>query len=45
MGINIIRTKLKSVGSLLKFFIDSDMDDDLNFADVRKKAFELICAD
>ncbi|KGJ88406.1 hypothetical protein [Colwellia psychrerythraea] len=28
--VNIVRTKLKSAGSLLKFFIDTDMDDDLN---------------
>ena len=43
--VNIVRTKLKSAGSLLKYFIDTDMDDDLSFGDVRKKAFELIPAD
>jgi len=43
--VNIVRTKLKSAGSLLKYFIDADMDDDLSFGDVRKKAFELIPAD
>ncbi|MDG1751499.1 MAG: DUF4158 domain-containing protein, partial [Thalassotalea sp.] len=43
--VNIVRTKLKSAGSLLKYFIDTDMDDDLTFGDVRKKAFELIPAD
>jgi TnpA family transposase len=43
--VNIIRTKLKSVGSLLKYFIDTDMDDNLSFGDVRKKAFDLIPAD
>jgi hypothetical protein len=45
MGINIARTKLKSAGSLLKSFIDTDMDDYLNFGDVRKKSFELIPGD
>ncbi|MCP4058694.1 MAG: Tn3 family transposase, partial [Pseudoalteromonas sp.] len=43
--VTIVRTKLKSAGSLLKYFIDTDMDDDLSFGDVRKKAFELIPAD
>ena len=43
--VNIVRTKLKSAGSLLKYFIDAEMDDDLSFGDVRKKAFELIPAD
>jgi TnpA family transposase len=43
--VNIVRTKLKSAGSLLKYFIDTDMDDNLRFGDVRKKAFELIPAD
>jgi len=43
--VTIVRTKLKSVGSLLKYFIDTDMDDSLSFGDVRKKAFELIPAD
>ncbi len=43
--VNIVRTKLKSAGSLLKYFIDTDMDDNLSFGDVRKKAFELIPAD
>lgn len=43
--VNIVRTKLKSAGSLLKYFIDADMDDNLRFGDVRKKAFELIPAD
>lgn len=43
--VNIVRTKLKSAGSLLKYFIDTDMDDDLSFGDVRKKAFKLIPAD
>jgi len=43
--VNVVRTKLKSAGSLLKYFIDTDMDDDLSFGDVRKKAFELIPAD
>lgn len=42
--VNIVRTKLKSAGSLLKYFIDTDMDDNLSFGDVRKKAFELIPA-
>ena len=43
--VTIVRTKLKSAGSLLKYFIDTDMDDNLSFGDVRKKAFELIPAD
>ena len=43
--VNIVRTKLRSAGSLLKYFIDADMDDDLSFGDVRKKAFKLIPAD
>ncbi|MCP4988990.1 MAG: DUF4158 domain-containing protein [Colwellia sp.] len=43
--VNVVRTKLKSAGSLLKYFIDADMGDDLSFGDVRKKAFELIPAD
>nr|WP_286203500.1 DUF4158 domain-containing protein [Pseudoalteromonas sp. NBT06-2] len=43
--VNVVRTKLKSAGSLLKYFIDTDMDDDLSFGDVRKKAFKLIPAD
>lgn len=43
--VTIVRTKLKSAGSLLKYFIDTDMDDVLSFGDVRKKAFELIPAD
>jgi hypothetical protein len=42
--VNIVRTKLKSAGSLLKYFIDTDMDDNLSFGDVRKKAFKLIPA-
>ncbi|MFT5759220.1 MAG: hypothetical protein ACI9LM_003977 [Alteromonadaceae bacterium] len=45
MGINIVRTQSKSEGSLLKSFLDTDMDDYLNFGDVRKKSFELIPAD
>lgn len=43
--VTIVRTKLKSAGSLLKYFIDKDMDDNLSFGDVRKKAFELIPAE
>ncbi len=43
--VTIVRTKLKSAGSLLKYFIDADMDDNLSFGDVRKKAFELIPAE
>jgi TnpA family transposase len=43
--VNVVRTKLKSAGSLLKYFIDTDIDDDLSFGDVRKKAFKLIPAD
>jgi len=43
--VTIVRTKLKSAGSLLKYFIDTDMDDNLSFGDVRKKAFKLIPAD
>lgn len=43
--VTIVRTKLKSAGSLLKYFIDADMDDSLSFGDVRKKAFELIPAE
>ncbi len=43
--VNIVRTKLKSAGSLLKYFIDSDIDDDLIFGDVRKKAFKLLPAE
>ena len=43
--VTIVRTKLKSAGSLLKYFIDTDMEDNLSFGDVRKKAFELIPAD
>ncbi|WP_368411013.1 DUF4158 domain-containing protein [Colwellia sp. 3_MG-2023] len=43
--VNIVRTKLKSAGSLLKYFIDAEMDDGLSFGDVRKKAFKLIPAD
>jgi TnpA family transposase len=43
--VNIVRTKLKSAGSLLKYFIDTDMDDNLSFGDVRKKAFDLIPAE
>jgi hypothetical protein len=43
--VNIVRAKLKSAGSLLKYFIDADMDDNLSFGDVRKKAFELIPAE
>ena len=43
--VTIVRTKLKSAGSLLKYFVDTDMDDNLSFGDVRKKAFELIPAD
>jgi TnpA family transposase len=43
--IDIIRTKLKSAGSLLKYFIDVDMDDDLSFGEVRKKAFKLLPAE
>ena len=43
--VNIVRTKLKSAGSLLNYFIDTDMDDNLSFGDVRKKAFELISAE
>ena len=34
--VTIVRTKLKSAGSLLKYFIDKDMDDNLSFGDVRK---------
>ena len=34
--VTIVRTKLKSAGSLLKYFIDTDMDDNLSFGDVRK---------
>jgi hypothetical protein len=33
------------VGSLLKYFIDADMDDNLSFGNVRKSAFELIPAE
>jgi TnpA family transposase len=43
--IDIVRTKLKSAGSLLKYFIDVDMDDDLSFGEVRKKAFKLLPAE
>jgi TnpA family transposase len=43
--VNIVKTKLRSAGSLLKYFIDTNMDDNLSFGDVRKKAFELISAD
>lgn len=43
--VNIVRTKLKSAGSLLKYFIDNDIDDDLTFGDVRKKAFKLLPAE
>ena len=43
--VTIVRTKLKSAGSLLKYFIDADIDDNLSFGDVRKKAFELIPAE
>jgi hypothetical protein len=43
--INIVRTKLKSAGSLLNYFIDSDIDDALTFGDVRKKAFKLLPAE
>lgn len=43
--VNIVRSQLKSAGSLLKYFIDTDIDDSLSFGDVRKKAFELIPAD
>jgi hypothetical protein len=43
--VTIVRTKLKSAGSLLKYFIDTDMDDNLSFGDVRKKAFKLIPAE
>jgi len=40
--INVVRTKLKSAGDLLKYFIDSEMSDDLTFGAVRKKAFKLL---
>jgi TnpA family transposase len=43
--IDIVRTKLKSAGNLLKYFIDADMDDDLSFGEVREKAFKLLPAD
>ncbi len=38
----MVRTKLKSAGNLLKYFIDSDMGDDLSFGEVRKKVFKLL---
>ncbi len=36
---------MKSAGSLLNYFIDSDIDDALTFGDVRKKAFKLLPAE
>ncbi|SGZ15090.1 Transposase [Moritella viscosa] len=43
--IDIVRTKLKSAGDLLKYFINDEMDDELSFGEVRKKAFKLIPAE
>ncbi|WP_028865048.1 hypothetical protein [Psychromonas aquimarina] len=43
--IYIVRTKLKSAGNLLKYFIDVDMDDELSFGEVREKAFKLLPAE
>ncbi|PSU41354.1 DDE transposase, partial [Photobacterium frigidiphilum] len=43
--IDIVRTKLKSAGDLLKYFIDVDIDDDLSFGEVRTKAFQLLPAE
>lgn len=39
---NTVKIQLKSVGNLLKYFIDSDMEDELSFGEVRKKACKLI---
>ena len=41
---NIVKIQLKSAGNLLKYFIDSDMDDELTFGEVRKQAFKPIPA-
>ena len=43
--IDIVKTKLKSAGNLLKYFIDAEMNDDLSFGEVREKAFKLLPAE
>lgn len=43
--IDIVKTKLKSAGNLLKYFIDAEMKDELSFGEVREKAFKLLPAE
>jgi hypothetical protein len=40
--LEVIRNKLKFSGSVLRLFVDSDIEDDTLFGDVRKQAFALI---
>lgn len=41
----VIRDKLKYAGNILQYFIDDDMEDSVEFGEVRKKAFSLITKD
>jgi len=41
----VIRDKLKFAGNILQNFIDDDMEDSVEFGEVRKKAFSLITKD
>lgn len=41
----VIRDKLKSAGNILQYFIDDDLEDSVEFGEVRKKAFTLITKD
>ena len=38
----VIRDKLKFAGNILQYFIDDDMEDSVEFGEVRKKAFSLM---
>lgn len=40
--LEVIRAKLKSAASLLRFYVDDEISDDVPFGDVRKGAFQLL---
>ena len=43
--LEVIRGKLKYAGNILQYFVDDELSDDVQFGDIRKKAFTLISKD
>lgn len=44
-NVDLVRSKLKVAGNLLGYFIDSNIDDDISFGEIRQKAFKLLSKD